>query len=36
MSDGIDKAAEKVEEVAANEGPRFIDRVKENDNTWRI
>lgn len=32
VSDEIDKAAEKVEEVAANEGPRFIDRVSECDN----
>ncbi|XP_037038866.1 FUN14 domain-containing protein 1B-like [Bradysia coprophila] len=29
VSDEIDKAAERVEEVTANEGPRFIDRIKQ-------
>lgn len=30
LSNEIDKAAEKVEEVATNEGPRFLDRVNDN------
>lgn len=36
ISNGIDKAAEKVEEVTANEGPRFLDRVSECDDASKF